>query len=95
MDIQVVLVILLALLTVNLLVVGVYVVLVLKEFRETVKKANVVLDDVEAVTSTVSKTFSSPISTLIGVATAAFQGMRAVKSLGSISSLAGSDEEED
>ena len=44
MDVQVVLLIILSLLTINLVVVGVYVVIVLKEFRETIKKMNTVLD---------------------------------------------------
>jgi heme/copper-type cytochrome/quinol oxidase subunit 2 len=80
MDIQVILVFILALLTVNLIVVGVYVVLVLKEFRETLKQANVVIGDVRSISSVVS----NPITLVSGFVTALVKGYQATKSIRSI-----------
>ena len=54
MDIlQITLLIALIILTINLTIICVYVFLVLKEFRETVLKANLVLDNVHDVTDAV------------------------------------------
>ena len=64
MDLQVVLIVILSLLTVNLIVVGIYVVMILKEFRETMKKFNKVLDTFENVTESVA----APIITLSNIA---------------------------
>jgi len=75
MDIQTVLVFILALLTVNLIIVGVYVVLVLKELRETIHKANNILETADSVTSIVSNPLSM-ITTLVGAVT---EGYRAVQ----------------
>ena len=80
MDIQVVLIFILALLTINLLVIGFYVVLVLKEFRETVKRTNIMLDDVSNITSIIS----SPVASIIGVAAGLLGGGKAVKSVKSL-----------
>lgn len=80
MDIQVILVIILSILTVNLVVVGVYVVLVLKEFRETVQKANGILEDVEAVSSFIS----NPVSLLGGLVNSIMGGYKAVTSIRSL-----------
>lgn len=87
MDIQSILIFILALLTINLIVVGVYVVLVLKEFRETLKKANMVLEDVHDVTDAVS----NPVTTIAGIISGLSQSVKAVKS---ISSLIDSKKEE-
>jgi uncharacterized protein YoxC len=80
MDIQSILIFILAILTVNLIAVGIYVVLVLKEFRETVKKANEVLDNVHDVTSAVS----SPITSIAGIIAGVTESIRAVKSISSL-----------
>lgn len=80
MDIQVILVIILSILTVNLVVVGVYVVLVLKEFRETVQKANGILDNVESV----STFLSNPVSLLGGLVNSIMGGYKAVNSIRSL-----------
>jgi len=58
MDIQILLFIVIALLAINLLFVGVYLVLVLKEAREAIKKVNVVLDTANHLASS----FSVPVS---------------------------------
>ena len=76
MDIQSILIFILAILTVNLIAVGIYVVLVLKEFRETVRKANDVLDNVHEVTDAVA----NPITSIAGI----ISGVTEVDSTGRI-----------
>jgi hypothetical protein len=83
MDIQAILVFILALLTLNLVVVGVYVVLVLKELRVTIKKANGIIESVEGFSSILS----NPLSLLSGLFGAAMDGYKAVKEVRSIRSL--------
>lgn len=73
MQIQIVLIFILAVLTVTLVGVAVYLILVLKEFRETIQKANNIIDDVENVTNAVAH----PLS----IFTAALKGFQAIKSL--------------
>ena len=73
MDLQVILIFILAILAVTLVAVGVYVVLVLKEFRETIQKANLILDDVENVTNIVS----NPLN----IVTSVVEGYKAIKNL--------------
>lgn len=83
MDIQVVLVFILAILTVNLIFVGFYVILVLKEFRETIKKSNEVLDNIHEVTNTVA----NPITSLVGVVNGVVEGFKAVRTITSLGDL--------
>jgi len=90
MDIQVILVFILALLTLNLMVVGFYVILVLKDFRETLKKSNEVLDDVHTVTDRVA----NPITSLAGMVSGIVEGVKAVKSITSLRGLKNEKEEE-
>jgi uncharacterized protein YoxC len=80
MDLQTILIFILAILTINLIAVGIYVVLVLKEFRETVKKANGVLDNVHTVTDAVS----NPISAIAGIISGVTESVKAVKSISSL-----------
>lgn len=68
MDIQILLFIVIGLLAINLLFVGIYLVLVLKEARETIKKVNQVLDTVGHLTSSFTspvENFSSFLSSLL------------------------------
>lgn len=88
MDIQTILIFILAILTINLIAVGVYVILVLRDFRETVKKANSVLDNVHQVTDIVA----NPITTIAGIIAGVSKGVKAVKA---ISSLIDSKDEEE
>lgn len=90
MDLQVILIFILALLTVNLMIVGFYVILVLKEFRETIKKSNQVLDNVHQVTNAVS----NPVTSLAGVVSAAVGGFKTIKSITSLKDLSKKDEED-
>ena len=69
--------------------VGVYVVLVLKEFRETIQKANIILDNVESL----SQAVTNPVSALMGIATAATQGFKVVKSIRTLRGDIEEDEE--
>jgi len=62
MELQILLTFILAVLTVTLVGVGLYVILVLKEFRETLQKSNMILEDVENVTNAVS----NPLSLITG-----------------------------
>ena len=73
MELQVLLIFILAVITITLVAVGIYVILVLKELRETIQKANLILDDVENVTNLVS----NPLS----IITSAIQGYKAIKNL--------------
>jgi hypothetical protein len=83
MDIQTILVLILAVLTINLVVVGVYVILVLKELRGTIQKANVVLDSATSVGSFVS----NPLGTISSVISAFVEGYKAVKEVKTIRSI--------
>lgn len=69
------LILIISLLTLNLLLVGAYIVLVLKEVRETVKKANKILDDVERVTEAVS----NPVVDVAGILNAVTSGLKAFR----------------
>lgn len=89
MDIQVVLVIILFILTVNLVVVGVYLVLVLKDLRQTLQKANNVLTDVESVTHIVS----NPLATITTLISYVLKGFKSTKPVSSLIDF--SDEEEE
>ena len=62
---QVVLLLVLAILTILLVVLGIQVFFILKEFRKTVVKANKVLDD----TQTITKNVSAPIASLSSITT--------------------------
>lgn len=67
MDTNTLLVLIIGLLTLNLLFVGVYIVLVLKEVRESVKKVNKILDDAAEVTDSVSKPIIGASGALMGL----------------------------
>jgi len=74
--IQVALIIVLVLLAVNLVIVAVYLTSTLKEFREAVRKANRVLDNVD--------TMSGPLSTIAGVFAGVSQSVRAIKDISNL-----------
>jgi uncharacterized protein YoxC len=77
MDSQTLLVIVIALLSINLLFVGIYIALVLKEVRESVKKFNEMLETANQVT----KAVAAPIITASGTLEAFVQGVKTVKLL--------------
>lgn len=79
-DIQTLLIFVLGILTINLIIVGVYIILVLKEFRETVKKANYVLDNVNGFADAVA----NPISTIAGIISGVTESVKAVKQISSL-----------
>lgn len=74
------LVLIIALLTVNLLFVGVYIVLVLKEVRSTITKMNEILESVSAISAAVA----TPVVGAAGAVTAFTQGLKAYNKLKNI-----------
>lgn len=80
MDVQLAFVILVALLTGSAIVVSVYVVFVLKDFRGTIQKANGILDDAQKVTTSIK----NPIVSVMSIADGVVKGIKAAKSVRSI-----------
>lgn len=87
MDVQVILIFILSLLTINLIVVGVYVVLVLKELRQTIQRANGILDNAEDFTGFLT----NPLGSFSGIIDAVVGGFKAVQEVRSIRSLRDDD----
>lgn len=87
---QVVLVFVIAVLTVLLLVLGIQVFFILRELRQTVSKANKVLDDTGLITESVSKPISSLSTIVSGVKLGALiaQRLKVKKSRGARSGSA-------
>lgn len=77
MDTQTLLVIIIALLSANLIFVGIYIVLILKEVRATVKKINDILDSA----SVVSHAVATPIAGASGAISAFSEGVKAFRLL--------------
>lgn len=77
MDTQFLLVLIIGLLSINLLFVGVYIVLVLKEVRNSIVKFNEVLETANQVT----KSLAAPIITTAGTIEAFLHGFKAVQTL--------------
>lgn len=67
------LLVIIALLTVNILFVGVYIVLVLKEVRQAIAKMNQILDSF----STISSAIANPVSSASGFFSAIVEGVKA------------------
>ena len=88
MDIQILLVLTLFLLVAVVAYVGIYLVIVLKELRETIKRTNSVLGDV----STVTKTFSNPLVYLVKILGNVAEGVKAVRSVTSIKATKNEEE---
>lgn len=77
MDTQLLLVIIIGLLSINLLFVGVYIVLVLKEVRESLRKFNEMLETANQLT----KALAAPVITAAGTINAFAQGLKAIQTL--------------
>ena len=80
MDFHLILILILSVITINLVVVGFYIVITLKDFRETLKKMNTVLDD----TSVIVHNVANPLSMVGGIISAvvdAFNKTRSITSL--------------
>lgn len=77
MDTQDLLIIVIALLSINLLFVGFYIVLVLKEVRESMKKFNEMLETANQLT----KAVAAPVITAAGTIEAFVQGFKAIQTL--------------
>lgn len=80
MDVQLAFVILVSLLTGAALVVSVYVIFVLKDFRGTIKKANGILDDAQ----TVSNSIKTPIVSVMSIADGVVKGIKTARGISSI-----------
>ena len=77
MDTQFLLILIIGLLSVNLLFVGVYIILVLKEVRNSIQKFNEILETANQLT----KSLAAPVITAAGTIEAFMQGFRAVQTL--------------
>jgi TRAP-type C4-dicarboxylate transport system permease large subunit len=77
MDTQFLLVLIIGLLSINLLFVGVYIVFVLKEVRESLRKFNEILETANQLT----KSLAAPVITAAGTIEAAIQGFKAAQVL--------------
>jgi len=75
MDTQFLLVFIIGLLSINLLFVGVYIVLVLKEVRTSLSKFNEILETANRLTSAIA----APVITTAGTIEAFLQGFKAVQ----------------
>jgi len=80
MDFQLIIVLILSILTVNLLVVGFYIVVTLKDFRETLSKMNSVLDD----TSVIVHGIANPLTILTGLVSAFSNAISTSKAITSL-----------
>lgn len=88
MDTNSLLVLIIGLLTLNLLFVGVYIVLVLKEVRESIRSINRVLDQV----ARVSESVSAPIVGASGMLTGLLEGLKIFRRFKSLRSAQGGQE---
>lgn len=89
--IQLVLLLVIVVLAIFLLVLGVQVFFILKDFRKTIWKFNRVLDDTELITNSISK----PISNLSGLASGLRAGGSILTVVKLIKTLVGKDEEDE
>lgn len=77
MDTQFLLILIIGLLSINLLFVGVYIILVLKEVRNSITKFNEILETANQLT----KALASPVITAAGTIETFMQGFKAVQTL--------------
>jgi hypothetical protein len=80
MDFQLMIVLILSILTINLLVVGFYIIATLKDFRETLSKMNTVLDD----TSVIVHGVANPLTILTGLVSAFSNAINTSKAITSL-----------
>lgn len=80
MDFQLTLILILSILTVNLVVVGFYIIVTLKEFRNTLTKMNGVLDD----TASIVHGIANPLSMLTGLVASISKAITATRSITSL-----------
>lgn len=80
MDYQLLLILLLSVLTVNMLVVGFYIIATLKDLRQTLSKLNNVLDD----TSSIVHNIANPLTFLTTMVTSITKAVASAKSVTSL-----------
>lgn len=90
MDTNTLLILIIGLLTCNLLFVGVYIVLVLKEVRKSIKQLNVILENVAEVSESVSRPLIGVSSAVTGIVEG-FNLFQKLRSLGSRDALEGKE----
>lgn len=90
MDIQLFLVLILGILTISLVVVSVYVIFILKEFRTTIHKLNSVLDS----TINIKDTLLSA-SGIVGILGTIFETIRSVRSVRTIADWQNDEDDEE
>lgn len=88
MDIQLLLIIILGLLAVSLTTVCVYVIVVLREFRDTLRRANFLLESVHRATESVM----NPAATMVGLASTIMEAIKTVKSIRSIADFSSKED---
>jgi len=80
MDFNLVLILILSVITINMLVVGFYIVVTLKDLRETLKKMNTVLDDTGAIVHTIA----NPLNMVGGIVSAVIDAFKKTRSITSL-----------
>lgn len=80
MDFNLVLILILSVITINMLVVGFYIVVTLKDLRETLKKMNTVLDDTGAIVHGIA----NPLNMVGGLVTAVVDAFKKTRSITSL-----------
>ena len=80
MDFNLILILILSIITINLLVVGFYIVVTLKDFRETLKKMNAVLDD----TGSIVHNIANPLNMVGGLVSAVVDAFKKTRSITSL-----------
>jgi len=80
MDFNLVLILILSVITINMLVVGFYIVVTLKDLRETLKKMNSVLDDAGSIVNAVA----NPLNMVGGIVSAVVDAFKKTRSITSL-----------
>lgn len=80
MDFNLVIVLILSVITINMLVVGFYIVVTLKDLRETLQKMNSVLDD----TGSIVHNIANPLNMVGGFVSAIVDAFQKTKSITSL-----------
>lgn len=80
MDLQLIIIFILSVLAINLLVVSFYIITTLKDFRDTLRKMNVVLDDV----SVIAHGVANPLTILTGLVSAFTNAINTSKAITSL-----------
>lgn len=89
MDVQLFLVIILSILTFSIVIVCIYVIVILKEFKNTISKFNTTLDSVQHIKDNLFST-----SSILGMISTIFETIKSVRSIRTIADYDDEDEQE-